>query len=521
MSLRRDSGADAMPDGTGEDADLLVILGHPRGRDSFCGAVAEAYCAGAAAGGRAPRLVDLSTLAFDPHVRLPDPQRQPLEPDLAMLRTAVERAGHIAFVYPTWWGTTPALLKGALDRLLVPGWAFRTTAGGTGYEGLLGGRTAELLTTMDTPAAVYRLIYGAPGYRAMAHATLGFCGIRTTCITRIGPIRGSSASQRAAWLERARAAGRAAAAGREPVAGRLIARLMAWLQALRLQFYPMTFLAYWMGALAAAPEGGPDPVAFWLGYLMLFLLEAATVFTNDVFDEASDRANACYGPFSGGSRVLQRGLIARAALVHGAALALGGAALLLAALAATSPQPWTVLVFFLGFGVIALGYTVPPLQFSYRGLGELVVAATHSFGAVYAGHLLQGGAVSSAEPLVLSLPLFLAVLPAIALAGVPDAAADRAVGKGTLVVRFGGGAVLLAGIGACTAAAVLAVAFGLAEAGPWDATALLVVPHATVLVMLLVRRLPRAGASERIDGLMAVALAYIVWFAALPLLRLG
>jgi multisubunit Na+/H+ antiporter MnhB subunit len=68
---------------------------------------------------------------------------------------------------------------------------------------------------------------------------------------------------------------------------------------------------------------------------------------------------------------------------------------------------------------------------------------------------------------------------------------------------------------------VLAVAFGLAEAGPWDATALLVVPHATVLVMLLVRRLPRAGASERIDGLMAVALAYIVWFAALPLLRLG
>lgn len=499
---------------------LLVVLGHPRGRDSLCGALAEAWCDGAASGGCVPRLVDLSTLDYDPHVRTPDPRGHRLEPGLAELRRAIEAADHIAFVYPTWWGTMPALLKGALDRVLLPGWAFRTTTGGTGYEGLLGGRTAELVTTMDTPGPVYRLIYGAPGHRAMARATLGFCGIRTTRITRLGAARGSTPEQRASWLETARAAGTAAARGREPVVGRLLARIGAWLQALRLQFYPMTFLAYWMGALAAAPDG-LDTMAFWLGYLMLFLLEAATVFTNDVYDEASDRDNACYGPFSGGSRVLQKGLIARAGLVQGAVVALGGFGMLLAALVATTPQPATIVGFFLCFGVVAIGYTVPPLRLSYRGLGEAVVAATHSFGAVYAGYLLQGAALGGSAPLLLSLPLFFAVLAAIGLAGIPDADADRASGKGTLTVRFGARAVIGLAMVSSGVAAALAVGFGTAGAEPWGLSALLLLPHAALLSVLLARRMGRGVACERIDGLLVAALAYIVWFAALPLAGLA
>ncbi|MGF1625248.1 MAG: NAD(P)H-dependent oxidoreductase [Alphaproteobacteria bacterium] len=507
----RDAGSDG----------LVIILGHPRGRDSFCGAVAEAYREGAAASGRAAKLIDLSTLEFDVHVRAPDPRAQRLEPGLAVLRAAIDEARHIAFVYPTWWGTMPALMKGALDRILLPGWAFRTTTGGTGYEGLLGGRTAELITTMDTPGPVYRLIYGAPGHRAMARATLGFCGIRTTRMTRLGVMRNSSMEQRERWLEVARACGRAAGRGAEPVFGRILARASAWLQALRLQFYPMTFLAYWLGALAAAGPAALDSTAFWLGYLMLFLLEAATVFTNDVVDEASDRRNAHYGPFSGGSRVLQKGIIARDGLVQGAFVALGGAAILLAALSLRSTQPLTLLGFFMCFGVIAIGYTVPPLKLSYRGLGELVVAGTHSFGAIYAGYLLQGGALAGGLPAVLSLPLFFAVLASIALAGVPDASADRAAGKGTLAVRWGNPAVYLLALASSIAAAALAIGFAAAGWTVWSGSYYVLPLHALFLAVLLVRRLPHAAAPERIDGLMVAALSYVVWFAALPLLQVA
>lgn len=73
----------------------------------------------------------------------------------------------------------PALLKGFLDRILLPGWAFREDGNAaTGYRPLLEGRSAHLITTMDTPSWVYRLIYGRPGVRAMKVGTLRFCGIK-------------------------------------------------------------------------------------------------------------------------------------------------------------------------------------------------------------------------------------------------------------------------------------------------------------------------------------------------------
>jgi putative NADPH-quinone reductase len=33
-----------------------------------------------------------------------------------MARELILWAEHLVFVYPTWWGTMPALLKGFLDR---------------------------------------------------------------------------------------------------------------------------------------------------------------------------------------------------------------------------------------------------------------------------------------------------------------------------------------------------------------------------------------------------------------------
>ena len=50
-------------------------------------------------------------------------------------------------------------------------------------EGLLSGRSAHLITTMDTPPLAYRLFYRSPGHHAMRRATLGFCGIEPVRIT--------------------------------------------------------------------------------------------------------------------------------------------------------------------------------------------------------------------------------------------------------------------------------------------------------------------------------------------------
>jgi NAD(P)H dehydrogenase (quinone) len=103
---------------------ILIILGHPRA-DSFCGALAEAYAEAARAGGSEVRVISLGSLSFDPILHNGYAAVQPLEPDLFAAQAAISWAEHLVFVYPLWWGAMPALLKGFIDRVFLPGFAFK------------------------------------------------------------------------------------------------------------------------------------------------------------------------------------------------------------------------------------------------------------------------------------------------------------------------------------------------------------------------------------------------------------
>lgn len=504
---------------------VLIILGHPR-TDSLCGALASAYGKGAnEAGTTTVRRLDLATLDFDPDVRTVSPNQQTFEDDIFEARELILWADHLVFVYPTWWGTMPALLKGFLDRVLTPGFAFETCEGGTGYRGLLGGRTAQLITTMDTPPLIHRLVYRQPGRNAMARATLGFCGIRPVRALVCGSVKDSSPQQRGQWLERARRQGRVVARAPMTAGERLRYKVAAWLKAMRLQFYPMTFMAYAMGALAASPPGGllAQPL-FWLGYLCLFLGEVVTVLINDVVDFPSDRDNRFFSTFTGGSRVLVDGLLSRRELRAGIALTLTGAVASAVVLLAFATANLSAVVVVWGvMAVLALGYTAPPLKFCYRGLGELDVSVTHSIGVILCGYVLMGGAWKDTLPWLLSMPLLLAIMPAITLSGIPDLDADAGASKRTLAVRLGQhGALVLALIFTLLAAGVASMwqVMNLAE-GAFAGIAYAVIPHGAVLAWLLRKRIEAGKPSGRIDRLMAVALSYILWFALIPLFRLA
>ena len=186
---------------------ILVILGHPR-KDSLCGALATAYAEAARAAGAELRELTLADLAFDPVLRTGYGGEQPLEPDLAAAQQAILWADHLAFVYPTWWGGLPALLKGFVDRVFLPGFAFKYRKDSPWWDRLLTGRSARLLVTMDTPPWYYRWVYRMPGHNQMRRTILEYCGIRPVRISQFGRVKGSPATQRAMWLEAARRAGR-------------------------------------------------------------------------------------------------------------------------------------------------------------------------------------------------------------------------------------------------------------------------------------------------------------------------
>jgi 1,4-dihydroxy-2-naphthoate polyprenyltransferase len=233
---------------------VLVILGHPRPQ-SFCGALSFAFEDGARRAGLEIRRLVLSNLRFDPHVRTPTPQRQPMESDLDHAQQLMRWADHVVFVYPTWWGTMPALLKGFLDRVLEPGFAFAEREDGRGWDKLLRGKSAQLITTMDTPQWVYRYLYRQPGTNAMARATLQFCGFSPIRCRLFGPVKTSTLRQREQWLTQAHQLGHRLARGVLTIPERVMLKTRAWLAALRLQFYPMTFAAYAVGALGAIKLG--------------------------------------------------------------------------------------------------------------------------------------------------------------------------------------------------------------------------------------------------------------------------
>lgn len=181
---------------------ILVILGHPA-TTSLCAALADTYIHSAKSAGHEVRVLRLGELDFDPILHNGYTQIQALEPDLLSAQTDILWATHLTFVFPIWWGGIPALLKGFIDRIFQPGFAFKYRAGKAFPDKLLQGRTAHLLVTLDTPPWYYRWFYRMPGVHQMRKTTLAFCGIKPTKTLLFGPVLGSTPTQRKKWLQQA------------------------------------------------------------------------------------------------------------------------------------------------------------------------------------------------------------------------------------------------------------------------------------------------------------------------------
>ena len=187
---------------------ILVIAGHSN-PESLCHTLARAYTEAARGSGHTVELLDLAALRFDPILRRGYREVQPLEPDLVTAQNAIRDAAHLVIVFPNWWGSMPALLKGFVDRIFLPGFAFKYVEGKPLPAKLLKGRSARLIITMDSPPWYYRLFAGALGQRTLKNAILGFCGISPVQSTLMGPVRGSDSDQIDLWIRTARDLGRA------------------------------------------------------------------------------------------------------------------------------------------------------------------------------------------------------------------------------------------------------------------------------------------------------------------------
>jgi putative NADPH-quinone reductase len=190
---------------------ILVIDGHPR-EGSFGAALAARYVTGAIATGNAVRLLALRDLVFDPNFT-----KQPeLEPDLQRAQQYITEAEHVVWVFPIWWGMPPALVKGFLDRVLTPGFAYK-------YRSvwlwpwpqlvpirLLKGRSARVITTQDSPWYVMDVALLSPIGWALHWAVFWYVGFYPVSRTIHTRALFRTDTEREGWLQHAEQLGRRA-----------------------------------------------------------------------------------------------------------------------------------------------------------------------------------------------------------------------------------------------------------------------------------------------------------------------
>ncbi|MBU6339863.1 MAG: NAD(P)H-dependent oxidoreductase [Bacteroidetes bacterium] len=178
---------------------ILVILGHPNPH-SLNAALAKKYAESAQNAGHELRFLALGALQFDPVLRMGYAEKQSLEPDLIKAQEDIVWANHLVLVYPSWWGSIPALLKGFFDRTLLPGFAFKYKPNSPWWDKYLTGKSARIVITMDTPAFYNTLVYGNANIKMVKAATLQYCGINPVKVTRFDSVRSSNDARRAKWL---------------------------------------------------------------------------------------------------------------------------------------------------------------------------------------------------------------------------------------------------------------------------------------------------------------------------------
>ncbi|MDP2877238.1 MAG: NAD(P)H-dependent oxidoreductase [Holophaga sp.] len=178
---------------------ILVILGHPD-RESLCGALAESYAQGAQEAGAEVEILRLGDLNFDPILHQGYRTIQALEPDLVRAQERITWAQHLVFVYPTWWGGPPALLKGFFDRAFLPGFAFQTRPKGVFWDRLLAGRTGRMFVTADSPGFYDWFVNGMPAVRMVKKAVLAFCGVKQVAVRRFATVKTANRKARLRWL---------------------------------------------------------------------------------------------------------------------------------------------------------------------------------------------------------------------------------------------------------------------------------------------------------------------------------
>lgn len=181
-------------------SNIFILLGNPDSA-TFSGVLADSYEQAARNAGHEVQRLNIGDLQFDPILHRGYKEIQQLEPDLLRVQQLVKWADHFVVIYPNWWCSMPAILKGMFDRMWLPGFAFNFDKETKRLVPHLTGKTARVIVIAGTHSPFMTWFKFGDFTNEISRGILGFAGMDVS-VSTFGPCDRCTEGEKKDWLEK-------------------------------------------------------------------------------------------------------------------------------------------------------------------------------------------------------------------------------------------------------------------------------------------------------------------------------
>jgi len=186
---------------------VVIVFNHPY-EGSYCNAILDSVTNGLQQANHEIDIINLDKEGFNPVMTAQDLKafrdKQPVDPTVLEYKDRLEKADHLVFIFPIWWELMPAMMKGFIDKVIFPGVAYDYVNGSntrmkplwTNIKGV------TVITTMNTPGILYRIIFGNAIQKALMRGTFWKLGYKNRKWISFNMVKSVSEQKRKRWLSK-------------------------------------------------------------------------------------------------------------------------------------------------------------------------------------------------------------------------------------------------------------------------------------------------------------------------------
>lgn len=184
---------------------ILIIYSHPWEK-SFSHAVLETVKKALDEKKAYYQVIDLNKEKFNPVYTQKElalyQKGKFLDSKVGAYQKKIKNSNFLIFIFPIWWGAMPAIIKGFIDKVFLPGWAYIANDMGLFQGKLKHIRKSLTITTMGSPKIFYNFYLKNPIKQILINDTLKICGIKKNKLIQLGRVAAIQNKKRTAWLEK-------------------------------------------------------------------------------------------------------------------------------------------------------------------------------------------------------------------------------------------------------------------------------------------------------------------------------